>query len=109
VPSDPTAGTDREEEDADPTPAYTAWCTLTADEVRLVTELARQGKRHPDERVAEIASNWALVLLGDQDKPRRTGWGWLPGHLLVAASLWYDDGLSGWVERRWARRVLAAH
>jgi hypothetical protein len=108
VPSDPAAGTDREEEGADPTPAYTAWCSLTADEVRQISELARQGRRHPDERVAEIASNWALVLLGDQNKPRRAGWGWLPGHLLLAASLFYDDGWLDWLDRRWARRVLAA-
>lgn len=105
---DSTAGTDGGEERPDPTPAYTAWCTLTADEVRLVTELARHGKRHPDERVAEIASNWALILLGDESKPSRTGWGWLPGHLLLAVTLWYDDGWDGWLERRWARRVLAA-
>ena len=98
-------------DDPDSFPALTAWAAVSDDDRREVSRLARQGKEHPDERVAAAARNWAEVLLVDdafwgEDRRWRRAFA-VPGLLLTG-----EFGFSDWVEhrseQRWASGVLGA-
>ena len=98
--------------DADRFPAWTAWSALSEEERRAVGRLAKQGRAHPDQRVADSARAWAEVLASNSEDWREDRW-WrraaaVPGLLLLG-----DGGLTDWLqhraEQRWARRVLAVN
>ncbi len=49
--------------------AIYSWYDLSWKEQRAVVRLARQGRQHPDTRVAKVAEEWAREKLGiDQGK-----------------------------------------
>lgn len=44
--------------------AIYSWYDLSSKEQRAVLRLARQGRRHPDSKVAAVAEEWAKEKLG---------------------------------------------
>jgi hypothetical protein len=69
---------------ADATPAWTAWSATDDETKRQVSELAAQGRRHTDERVASAAHAWAEVVINDGDDRRTPDWlGRIVGLLLA--------------------------
>ena len=97
--------------DAERFPAWTAWSGLTDEERRAVERLAKRGRQHPDQRVAEAARAWAEVLVVDEDFWKEDRW-WRRVFSLPDLLLWGDGGFTDWLEhrseQRWARRVLRA-
>lgn len=96
------------------------WYSLPIPVRIEVTQLAGQGRPHPDPSVARAACDWARVLLSAAEVDRRDNRNpllWL--FLGVAAAFDFVlGGLGSWSdpsqpseasERRWARRVLAVH
>ena len=74
------------------------WYELSWAEQRKVVELARQGRRHPDARIARVADAWAR---------EKTGQGGSLAQLVVGVLL--GDGASigeAFRERRAARRIM---
>ncbi len=47
--------------------AIYSWHDLPWKEQRAVLRLARQGRRHPDAKVAGVAEDWAREKLGRED------------------------------------------
>lgn len=47
--------------------AIYSWYDLSWKEQRTVLRLARQGRRHPDSKVARVADDWAREKLGEDD------------------------------------------
>ena len=81
--------------------AIYSWHDLSWKEQRAVVQLARQGRRHPDRRVATVAEEWAKEKLG------RTARGGSIGEIIVGALL--GDGASiaeGLRDRRAAKRIM---
>jgi hypothetical protein len=44
--------------------AIYSWYDLSWKEQRAVLRLARQGRRHPDSKIARVAEEWAREMLG---------------------------------------------
>jgi hypothetical protein len=82
-------------------PIY-SWYDLSWQEQRTVLRLAREGRRHPDPRVAKVAEEWARERLGLDD--RQAG---AIGSIIFGAL--FGDGASmaeGIRDRRAAKRIM---
>ena len=99
------------------------WKSLSPAERVSVLRLAQAGERHPDERVATAAANWAHDPSWGRVWNRAPGWllpslGLLLGVLVIAlgyplvailAALVVVTGLLGWNSTRAAAIVRAAY
>ena len=82
--------------------AIYSWHDLSWSEQRTVLRLARQGRRHPDRKVAAAAEQWAKEKLG-----RDGGVGGSIGGIIVG--LLFGDGSSigeGVRDYRAAKRIM---
>ena len=82
--------------------AIYSWYDLSGKEQRAVLRLARQGRRHPDSKVARVAEEWAREKLGkDHGRAGALGGAIFGGLLGDGASL--GEGLRDY---RRAKRIM---